>query len=123
MDAFISIVYEVRIRQPKGIHLPEWIEGQKVKIVRGLDRFEMAAKEGMLKGPRDDVPATADEVAVAVATVATEYMPNLNVDWRKGRSQLQEFIEAWKRRDSFVKTSPDKDWGEALVTDSKTARL
>jgi glutathione S-transferase len=123
MDAFISIAYELRIRQPKGIHLPEWIKGQKIKIVRGLDRFEMAAKESILQRPSEGVPATADEVAVAVATVAAEYMPNLKVDWREGRPQLRKFVEAWKRRDSFINTPPDKNWGETSVMNSKTARL
>jgi glutathione S-transferase len=123
MDAIILIVYEVRIREPKGIQLPEWIEGQKTKMKRGLDRFEIAAKDRVLHSPRPGVPASADEVAVVVATVATEYMPYLNVSWREGRPKLQKFIEAWVERDSFVSSLPDKDWRGSLEADSRAARL
>lgn len=123
MDAILSIVYEVKIREPKGIQFPEWVEGQKVKMRRGLDRFETAAKEGFLNLPRPGVTATADEVAVVIATAATDYMPYLNVNWREGRPMLQKLMEAWSERDSFVETSPEKDWGLGMEADNKTAKI
>lgn len=109
MDAGVLITYEVRIRKERGLYFKEWVEGQKTKVVRALDRFEDAAVAGVLRD-LDDGPATADEVAVAVATAMTEQMGFLGLEWRKGRPKLQEWMRKWEKRESFVATPPTKDW-------------
>jgi glutathione S-transferase len=109
MDAAVLITYEVRIRKERGLYFKEWVEGQKTKIMRGLDRFEAAAVEGVL-APVGDGPPSADEVAVAVATALTEHMGFLGLEWREGRPKLQEWMSRWEKRASFVATPPTKDW-------------
>ena len=109
MDAAVLITYEVRIRKERGLYFKEWVEGQKTKIVRGLNRFEAAAAEDVLV-PLGDGPATGDEVAVAVATALAEHMAFLGLEWRKGRPKLQEWMSKWEKRESFLATPPTKDW-------------
>lgn len=109
MDAAVLITYEIRIRKERGLYFKEWVEGQKTKIVRGLDRFEAAATDGVLC-KTGAVPASVDEVAVAVATALTEQMVFLGLEWRKGRPNLQKWMDEWQKRDSFVATPPTKDW-------------
>ncbi|KAF2626035.1 hypothetical protein BU25DRAFT_472856 [Macroventuria anomochaeta] len=109
MDAAVLITYEVRIRKERGLYFKEWVEGQKTKILRGLDRFEAAAREGVLPEPGNG-PASVDEVAVAVATAMTEHIVFLGLEWRKGRPKLEQWLKQWERRASFVSTPPTKDW-------------
>ncbi|KAF2448728.1 hypothetical protein P171DRAFT_406886 [Karstenula rhodostoma CBS 690.94] len=109
MDAAVLITYEVRIRKERKIYFDEWVEGQKQKIVRALDRFELVAEKGILPDPGHG-PATQDEVAVAVATATTAHMGYLGIDWAKGRPNLAEWMKKWEQRSSFVKTLPTTDW-------------
>ena len=109
MDAAVLIGYEVSIRKGRKLYFAEWVEGQKKKISRGLDRFEVAAKDGLLSGPNSG-SASADEVAVAVATAVVDYMPFLKLNWREGRSNLERWMGKWTARESFVSSPPTKDW-------------
>lgn len=109
MDAAVLIAYEVRIRKERGLYFEEWVEGQKTKMLRALDRFEVAAKEGLLSKSVDE-SISADEIAVAVATALTEHMPFLGFEWRKGRPKLEEWMSKWQKRGSFVATPPTKNW-------------
>lgn len=107
MDAAVLITYELRIRKPRGLKFDEWIEGQKAKMQRVLDRFEAAAKEGLLKKPSERKAATVDEVAVATAvTVAESFFPNSNTP----RPSLVDWMKVWRERQSFLDTPTDKDW-------------
>ena len=109
MDAAVLITYELRIRKERGLYFEEWVEGQKKKILRGLDRFEVAAKEGILPDFTGG-PASADEIAIAVATTMTEQIAFLDLKWQKGRQNLQQWMKKWENRTSFVRTPPTKDW-------------
>ncbi|KAF3000701.1 hypothetical protein E8E13_002488 [Curvularia kusanoi] len=109
MDAAVLIGYEVRIRKVRELYFAEWVEGQRKKISRGLDRFEAAAKDGLLPDPSNE-SVSADEIAVAVATSMTDYMPFLKVPWREGRPNLERWMSKWVKRGSFVATPPTKDW-------------
>ncbi|CAO2657780.1 Nn.00g039060.m01.CDS01 [Neocucurbitaria sp. VM-36] len=109
MDAAVLITYEVRIRKERNLYSEEWMEGQKQKILRGLDRFEVAAKEGLIPEPGAG-PASADEVAIAVATAMTSQMVYLGIDWKQGRPKLEGWMKNWEQRQSFVTTPPEKDW-------------
>ncbi|KAH7405688.1 hypothetical protein DE146DRAFT_649424 [Phaeosphaeria sp. MPI-PUGE-AT-0046c] len=113
MDAAVLIAYEVRIRKERGLFFEEWMEGQKQKIIRGLDRLESAAKSGVLPEP-GNAPASADEIAVAVATAMTVQMGYLGIEWKEGRPKLQEWMKKWETRPSFEKTPPTKDWGVSV---------
>lgn len=119
MDAAVLITYEVRIRKERELYFKEWVGGQKTKILRGLDRFEAAAVEGVLPEPGSG-PASADEVAVAVATAMTEHMVFLGLEWRKERPSLEEWMSKWEKRGSFVATPPTKDWVVAGTADRVT---
>ncbi|OAG04477.1 uncharacterized protein CC84DRAFT_1196647 [Paraphaeosphaeria sporulosa] len=109
MDAAVLITYEVRIRKERKIYFDEWVEGQKQKILRALDRFENVAGKGILPDPGNE-PATQNEVAVAVATATTAQMGFLGIDWAKGRPNLVQWMKKWEQRSSFVKTPPTADW-------------
>jgi glutathione S-transferase len=121
MDAAVLIVYEVRIRKERGLYFKEWVEGQKTKIVRGLDRFEAAAMDAILPEPGTG-PVSVDEIAVAVATAMTEQMAFLGLEWRKDRPKLQEWMSKWEKRGSFVATPPTEDWGDKEKA-GQTAKL
>ncbi|KAF2793259.1 hypothetical protein K505DRAFT_306107 [Melanomma pulvis-pyrius CBS 109.77] len=110
MDAAILIVYEKRIREDRGLKLDEWIEGQKMKILRGLDRFEIAAKEGLLREPPSSGPASADDVAVVTAVAMMDQMGFLGIKWRESRPALVKWVGTWEGRSSFRNTPPEKDW-------------
>jgi glutathione S-transferase len=109
MDAAVLITYEMRIRKAKGMLMEEWMEGQKQKIVRGLDRLEGAVKGGILMNPGTEA-ASADEVAVAVAVGMTGQMGHLGIEWKEGRPGLEAWMGKWVGRQSFVDTPPTKDW-------------
>jgi glutathione S-transferase len=109
MDATVLITYEVRIRKGRKIYFDEWVEGQKQKIVRALDRFELVVERGILPNPGNG-PATQDEVAVAVATATTAQMGHLGIDWTEKRPNLVNWMRTWEQRSSFMKTLPTIDW-------------
>ncbi|KAJ4309965.1 hypothetical protein N0V94_008674 [Neodidymelliopsis sp. IMI 364377] len=109
MDAAVLITYEVRIRKERKLYLQDWVEGQKTKIVRALDRFESAAKDGILSESGSG-PASVEEVAIAVATSMTTQMGFLGIEWAEGRPKLQQWMSEWEKRRSFVQTPPSRDW-------------
>lgn len=109
MDAAVLITYEVRIRKERKIYFDDWVEGQKQKIVRALDRFELVAEKDILPAP-GNAPATQDEVAVAVATATTAQMGHLGIDWSEGRPNLVKWMKKWEQRSSFAMTLPTSDW-------------
>lgn len=109
MDAGVLVGYEMAIRKERGLFFGEWVEGQKTKMVRALDRLEVAAAEGVLRDPGEGV-VSADEVAVAVAVAMTDSMPFLGIQWRAGRPRLEEWMGKWEKRRSFLATPPTKDW-------------
>ena len=92
-----------------GLFFGEWMEGQKQKILRGLDRLEVAVTKGVLPDPGQG-PASADEVAVAVATAMTSQMGYLGINWDEGRPHLASWMNNWEKRKSLVNTPPLKDW-------------
>jgi glutathione S-transferase len=116
MDACVLVVYEKRIREPKGLKLDEWVEGQQAKIFRALDRLETAVSQGILQDPPNTGPASADEVAVVAALGALESINAaaiFNLEWRSGRLGLVGWYEIWEKRKSFVETPPSREWDAA----------
>ncbi|KAF1841306.1 uncharacterized protein K460DRAFT_419391 [Cucurbitaria berberidis CBS 394.84] len=80
---------EVRIDKEWNIYFEDWVEGQKEKMLRGLDQFEVAAKECLLPVPGAG-PTSADEVAVAAATAMTSQIVYLWIGWKQDRPKLEE---------------------------------
>jgi glutathione S-transferase len=109
MDAAVLITYELRIRKERGLFFDEWFASQKEKIIRGLDRLEAAAKSGVLPEP-GVAPASADEVAVAVAVALTVRIGDWGIEWQDGREALAGWMAKWEARNSFLETPPTKDW-------------
>lgn len=109
MDAAVLITYETRIRKQRGLYFDEWVQGQKDKILRALDRFEGAVKEGVLPDPGSG-PASVDEVAVAVATALAGQMGHVGLEWGEGRPRLVEWMGRWEKRRSFLETPPTEEW-------------
>jgi glutathione S-transferase len=120
LDAVVLITYEVRIRKERGLFFDEWMKGQQQKILRGLDRLEVAARDGVLPDPARAGPASADEVTIAVAAATTESTGYLGIDWKGERTHLESWKVKWEQRESFVDTPPGtKDW--AFDTAAKSA--
>lgn len=113
MDAAVLITYEYRIRKERGLYFKEWVEGQKTKITRILDRFENAVRMGVLRVPGKGA-ASPDEIAVAVALALAKGMGELGIEWNRGRSGLARWMEVWEKRRSFLDTPPTRDWVEEM---------
>ncbi|KAF2007497.1 hypothetical protein P154DRAFT_614838 [Amniculicola lignicola CBS 123094] len=106
MDAGVLQVYEKRIREPKGLRLDAWMEGQKSKMIRGLDRFETAVKSGLLRDSPSG-PALADELAVVAAITFSDQM---GIKWRDTRPDLVGWFAKWEQRKSFQLSPPTGGW-------------
>ncbi|KAF2656669.1 hypothetical protein K491DRAFT_767603 [Lophiostoma macrostomum CBS 122681] len=116
MDACVLVVYEKRIREPKGLGLDDWVEGQQTKICRALDRLETAVTQGILKEPPSGGRASADEVAVAAALgalVSIKAAGIFSLDWKSKRPKLGGWYGIWEKRKSFVESPPAKEWDAA----------
>ena len=113
-DAHVLIIYENKIRPENGIKFEAWIEGQKEKINRSLDRLEMEAERATLRNPQAEVTATAADVAVVAALAYSDIVKH---EWRLGRPKLADWFSHWEKRESFLRTRGDVDWktGEASV--------
>ncbi|KAF2021604.1 hypothetical protein BU24DRAFT_23557 [Aaosphaeria arxii CBS 175.79] len=112
MDAAVLIVYEHRIREERGVKLDVWLEGQLLKIQRGLDRLEKAVMEGVLGDPPSG-RANMDEVSVLVAIGMLDQM---SIAWSERRPKLVEWYNRWRLRRSFQLTPPDKEWRAGVGT-------
>ncbi|KAF2106450.1 hypothetical protein BDV96DRAFT_590965 [Lophiotrema nucula] len=106
LDAGVLRVYEKRIREERGIRFEEWMKGQELKMLRGLDRLEVAASSGILCDPPSG-PASADEIAVACAV---SFSGQLGIQWQEKRPKLAEWFSRWESRRSFQESPPDNDW-------------
>jgi glutathione S-transferase len=110
LDAQILITYEERIRAERNLLFPEWIEGQTIKIRRGLDALERDfAGTAFLKTKTEEEMATNGEIAVAAMLGRIDTVVK-GWNWRSGRPKLASWWEGWMKRESFVKTSGEVDW-------------
>jgi glutathione S-transferase len=115
-DAEVLVVYEERIRGPKGLKFETWIEGQREKIMRGVDMLDREVEGGVLRGPprpkKGEVSAAEIAIACTLATLEAR-----KVAWRDGREHLVGWFEEWEKRESFVRTGEGVDWssGEAKM--------
>lgn len=108
IDAEILVIYEERLRADKGILYPEWIDGMRQKVFRGIDYLDMAVQRGQLRFRREHESINTGEAAAAVFLA---FLDSRALDWRTGRHGLAEwFDQTWINRPSFTNTDPAKDW-------------
>jgi glutathione S-transferase len=97
MDAGVATRYESVLR-PEGYRWGSWIDGQKLKIARALDRIEELA-EGF---------GEAVDVGVIAAACALGYLDFRFPEdrWRDGRPRLAAWFERFDERPSMRATRP-----------------
>jgi len=108
-DAEILVIYEERLREEKGLKWQPWVDGQREKVMRGFDFLEKMAGEGVIGVKTGDEKVSLAEVAAAVCL---SFFDARQVDWRKGRSELEKFYQSWEKRESFVRavSTREADW-------------
>jgi glutathione S-transferase len=97
MDAGVSIRYERAVRPPEKL-FPEWVEGQRRKILQSLDVLEQEGRS--LFGD-----LTIGQVAIACALGYLDFR-FADEEWRKSRPVLAEFFAGFSARPSMVATAP-----------------
>ena len=97
LDAAILVRYETFLR-PEQYQWPEWIEGQKLKIYRSLDRLE------------SDVESLGDSIDMGKIGVgcALGYLDfrYANEDWRARCPKLARWYSEFEARPSMQATQP-----------------
>ncbi len=96
MDAAVAARYEAVLR-PEAYRWDGWIEGQKRKVARGLDRLEAEAAD------LDGV-----DIGLIAAGCALGYLDFRYPDWpwRPGRPHLAAWFERFDARASMQQTRP-----------------
>ena len=96
MDAAVAARYEAVLR-PEAYRWDGWIEGQKRKVARGLDRLEAEAAD------LDGV-----DIGLIAAGCALGYLDFRYPDWpwRPGRPRLAAWFERFDARASMQQTQP-----------------
>ena len=96
MDAAVAARYEAVLR-PEAYRWGGWIEGQKRKVARGLDRLEAEAAD------LDSV-----DIGLIAAGCALGYLDFRYPDWpwRPGRPRLAAWFERFDARASMQQTRP-----------------
>jgi glutathione S-transferase len=97
MDAGVSIRYE-RVVRPAEKLFPEWVEGQRRKILQSLDVLEGEARA--LFGD-----LTIGHISIGCALGYLDFR-FADEEWRKGRPALSEFFASFGARASMVATAP-----------------
>jgi glutathione S-transferase len=97
MDAGVSIRYERVVRPPERL-FPDWVEGQRRKILQSLDVLESEART--LFGD-----LTIGHIAIACALGYLDFR-FADEAWRKGRPALAEFYAGISVRPAMSATAP-----------------
>ena len=97
MDAGVATRYETFLR-PETHRWPDWVRGQKLKIVRALDRLESEAS-GLADEPNIGL------VAIGSALGYIDFRNTVD-EWRKERPQLAAWFERFDARPSMQATRP-----------------
>ncbi|MDQ2065231.1 glutathione S-transferase [Xinfangfangia sp. CPCC 101601] len=97
-EAALAMAYEVRLRPEEQRFLP-WVEGQWLKIARGLDAIEADAA-GQLQGPLN-----MGHIALGAAFGYLDLRHSAR-DWRNGRPALAAWEAKVAARPSMLATVP-----------------
>jgi glutathione S-transferase len=108
-DAEILIVYEERLRDEKELRYQAWVDGQREKVMRGLDYLEKRVQDGSLRQRGDEESVSLAEVATGVTLGFFELR---GIKWREGREALAKWYKKIERRPSFVQAplARDAEW-------------
>lgn len=98
LDAALLMVYEGRLR-PEDKQMPEWVEGQWLKIARSLDAIE-SRWMAHLAGPFD-----MGHIAIGTAIGYIEFRHTAR-NWRENRPHLAAWFDKLSERPSMVATAP-----------------
>lgn len=107
LDAEVLVVYEQRIRKENGVYLETWVDGQRRKIRRAINRLEAEYQRGSLKPLGLDERADVADCAVAVVL---GFLDIRQIEWRETCPGLVEWLEVFKQRPSWKQTNPNVDW-------------
>jgi glutathione S-transferase len=97
LDAAVLCRYEIAVR-PEALRWPEWIAGQKKKVLGGLDAFEAEAQTW-----NDEFDIGRIAAACAVSYLDFRYA---DWNWRAGRPRLAAWYQRIADRPSMVSTRP-----------------
>ncbi len=97
LDAALLARYETAMR-PENMRWSEWIDGQKRKVVQGLDALEKEVKD--LAGG-----LTIGQIAVACALGYIDFR-YADMNWRKGRPKLAAWADKFAKKKSMQATMP-----------------
>jgi glutathione S-transferase len=97
MDAGVATRYETFLR-PDALRWPDWVQAQKLKIGRALDRLEGEAAN---RGDEPDIGLLT--VGCALGYLDFRYAADA---WRNGRPQLAAWFERFDARPSMQATRP-----------------
>jgi glutathione S-transferase len=97
MDAGVATRYETFLR-PEALRWPDWVQAQKFKIGRALDRLE-----GEASGLGDEPDIGLLTIGCALGYLDFRYAADA---WRNGRPQLAAWFERFDPRPSMQATRP-----------------
>ena len=95
-DAAVSLRYELGVR-PESTRWPEYATRSKARINACLNELENNWREDLQN-------ATLGSIAIAVALGYLDFRHDA-LNWRKGRTNLSQFNEAFCKRDSMINTA------------------
>jgi glutathione S-transferase len=99
IDAGLLTAYEWRLR-PENLRFQPWVDGQRAKVMRGIDEFERHADA--LSGS-----LTIDKIALGSALGYVDFrLADLN--WRDRHARLAAWYEEFSGRESMKATVPQQ---------------
>ncbi len=98
MEASILARYETVLR-PEALRWPAWVEHQKLKVARTLDRIEQEAQ---------DLDPEAVHIGLIALACALGYLDFRFAEdgWRQGRPRLAAWFERYRMRPAMQATLP-----------------
>lgn len=104
LDASVARIIEIRVR-PEEFRWPGWIERQKGKLSRALDRAESLCRAGKLADPSSTDCTDLGSLTLACGLDYIDFR-FAEDEWRKGRESLTDWYGAFSRRPSMEATVP-----------------
>jgi glutathione S-transferase len=104
LDAAVARIIEIRVR-PEELRWPHWIERQKAKLGRALDRAESLCQSGALADPTTAGCPDLGSITLACGLGYLDFRFSED-HWRKERESLAAWYEAFAQRPSMEATVP-----------------
>ena len=99
IDAALLTAYEWRLR-PENLRFQPWVDGQRAKVMRGVDEFErrVDALSGAL---------TIDKIALGCTLGYVDFRLG-DLGWRDAHPRLAEWYDEFSARPSMKATAPEQ---------------